>query len=134
MEYKMLSLQLSRCYLICYWNTTTFIPSLSSVHTWTISLISDSLNMETLIVCWFWNGGEGGIRTHAPFDWSDRLVGGSLKPLGYLSLLQQLSCCEERWFHPSRNSLSLTVRCDTSGAAIGNRTTVFCLEDRNSSR
>ena len=119
-EHRMLSLQLSRCYLICYWNTTTFIPSLFSVHTWTISLISGSLNMKTLIVCWLWNGGKGGIRTHAPFDWSNRLVGDPLQPLEYFPLLQQLPCYEVKRFHLSRNSLNLTVRCDTSSG--GERT------------
>ena len=118
----MLSLQLSRCYLIYYWNTTTFIPFLSSVHTWTISLISDSLNMKTLIVCWSWNGGKGGIRTHAPFDWSNYLANSPLQPLGYFPSLQQWPCCEVRWSHPSRNSLSLTVRCDTFNAAVGDQT------------
>ena len=33
------------------------------------------------------NGGESGIRTHAPNERSGCLVGSSLKPLGYLSVL-----------------------------------------------
>ena len=53
------------------------------------------------------NGGEGGIRTHAPLTQSNPLAEGPLEPLGYFSILAPRTGLEPV-------TTRLTVECSTN--------------------